>query len=240
MTSIVTVRVWDRATRLFHWTLFALVGLCWLTAEWEGALSSVHRYAGEAIAGLIVFRVIWGFVGGEHARFTSFFEPGEKMGDHVAGLFTRKARPTLGHNPLGSLAVIALLLAVSAVVLTGLMSQGEREGGPLALVFGVDLSELHELSFRVLQGLVALHLIGVAVTSWASRDNLTGAMVTGRKARPAGTAQDARSAKPAALIAAAALAATTALGLMAMPHPAGEDSGAAAGELDHGDDDADD
>lgn len=239
MTSLPTVRVWDLPTRLFHWALFALVVLCWFTGEGEGPLSSMHRYAGEAIAGLIVFRVIWGFVGGEHARFTSFFESGEKMGDHIAGLFTRKARPTLGHNPLGSLAVIALLLGVSAVVITGLLSEGEQEGGPLALVFGVNLSELHELSFRLLQGLVALHLIGVAVTSWASRDNLTGAMVTGRKVRPAGSAQDAHSARPAALIAAAALAAATAVGLMALPHPVGEYGGEAAGELDQGGGDAD-
>lgn len=239
MTDRTFVRVWDVPTRLFHWALFALVILCWFTAEGEGALSSVHRYAGEAIAGLIVFRVIWGFVGGEHARFAAFFEPGEKMGDHIAGLFTRKAHPTLGHNPLGSLAVIALLLVVSAVVVTGLMSEGEQEGGPLALVFGVNLSELHEVSFRVLQGLVAIHLIGVAVTSWATRDNLTGAMVTGRKARPAGSAHDARPAKPVAFIIAAVLAAAAAGGLMLMPHPLGE-GGEAAGALDHGGGDADD
>ncbi len=240
MTSLPTVRVWDAPTRLFHWSLLALVILCWVTAEGEGSLASVHRYAGEAIAGLIVFRVIWGFFGGEHARFAGFFEPGEKVGEHVAGLFTRKARPTLGHNPIGSLAVIALLLVVSVVVATGLMSEGEQEGGPLALVFGVNLAELHEGSFRVLQGLVALHLIGVGVTSWATRDNLTVAMITGRKARPAGTAQDARPAKPVVFIAAAALAAAAAVGLMTMPHPLGEHGGEAAGELDRGSGDADD
>lgn len=239
MTSLVTVRVWDLPTRVFHWSLFALIGLCWLSAEGEGALSSLHRYAGEAIVGLIVFRLIWGFVGGRYARFASFFEPGESLGAHVAGLVSRRAQPTLGHNPLGSLAVVALLLVVSTVVATGLMSEGEQEGGPLALAFGLDLSELHEGAFRVLQALVALHLIGVAVTSWATRDNLTRAMVTGRKTRPAGMAADAETSTPAALLAAAAVAVAASAGLMIMPHPAGERGGEAAGELDHADGEVD-
>lgn len=239
MTSPATVRVWDLPTRFFHWALFGLVVLCWFTAEGEGGLSSVHRYAGEAIAGLIVFRVLWGFVGGEHARFASLFEPGEKLGEHIAGLFTRRARPTLGHNPLGGLAVIALLLVVSVVVATGLMSEGEQEGGPLALALGVNLSEVHEGAFTVLQALVVVHLIGVAVTSWATRDNLVRAMITGRKQRPAGTASDARPARPAALAAAVALAVAAGAGLMSMPHPMGEHGGEAAGALDHDGGDAD-
>jgi cytochrome b len=66
------VEVWDLPTRLFHWALLALVIVAWFTGEDDGPAALVHRYAGEAVAGLIVFRVIWGFIGGEHARFADF------------------------------------------------------------------------------------------------------------------------------------------------------------------------
>ena len=67
-----TIHVWDLPTRLFHWSLLALVVVAWFTGEEEGAAALLHRYAGEAIAGLLVFRVIWGFAGGERARFADF------------------------------------------------------------------------------------------------------------------------------------------------------------------------
>jgi cytochrome b len=228
MTAILTPRtsrtpadripVWDLPTRIFHWGLLAFVLLCWFTAEDEGA-SQLHRIGGEVIAGLIVFRVIWGFVGGEHARFADFVKGPRTIADHLGHLLRGHAEPTAGHNPLGGLSVLLLLASVSFVVVTGLFSAGdEGPGGPLAGRFGLDLSGLHEPAFRVLQAAVVLHLLGVGVTSIVSRDNLLAAMVTGFKHRRPGTpAPSTRRASAVTLLVAVALAASVSAYLISLP-----------------------
>jgi len=213
------VRVWDLPTRLFHWSLAALLLLSWFTGEDEGTAALAHRLSGEAIAGLIVFRVIWGFMGGEHARFSDFLQGPAAAARHLTHLARGRADPALGHNPLGGLSVMVLLLAVSAVVVTGLFSAGdEGPGGPLAGLFGWELSELHEIAFRVLQALVVLHLVGVAVTSFASRENLIGAMVSGlKRRRPNAQASHARRASAGALLFALAVGAAASGFLTSLP-----------------------
>ncbi len=223
------VSVWDLPTRLFHWALVGLVLLSWLTGEDEGA-ALIHRLSGEAIAGLIVFRVAWGFVGGGHARFSDFLKGPGAVGRHLGDLLRGRAEKTLGHNPLGGISVLLLLVAVSFVVVTGLFSAGdEGPGGPLAGRFGWNLADLHEPAFRILQVLVVVHLLGVAVTSLASRDNLLRAMITGTKPR----GDDAhlpppRRASAFALLVAVALGAAMSAYLMALPLPSSGGPGAQA------------
>ena len=147
------VHVWDLPTRLFHWSLLALVLLAWFTGEEEGLAALIHRYAGEAIAGLIVFRVIWGFAGGERARFADFAAGPSAIIAHVRDLFSRQPKRHLGHNPLGGVAVFLLLAVVAGVVVTGLFSGGEDNAGPFAGLWGLELSDAHEVLFRVLQAL---------------------------------------------------------------------------------------
>lgn len=131
-----------------------------------------------------------------------------------------RAAPTLGHNPLGALASLLLMLLVAATAVTGLLSADDDRTGPLSLIFNVNLKDLHEPAFRLLQAMVIVHLLGVAVTSFASRDNLARAMVTGAKQRPADAAPaDAKPASFRALLASAGAALLVAGGLMAMPHP---------------------
>lgn len=212
--------VWDLPTRIFHWALAACVLVSWLTGENEGA-AGVHRLSGEVIAGLVVFRIVWGFVGGEHARFGDFVRGPRAAVDHLRHLLRGQAEPTAGHNPLGGLSVLLLLASVSFVVVTGLFSAGdEGPSGPLAGKFGLDLSDLHEPAFRVLQAVVVLHLLGVVITSIVSRDNLLAAMVTGSKRRrPDTTAAPARRASIAALLIALALAGSASAYLMTLPEP---------------------
>lgn len=216
------VQVWDLPTRLFHWSLLTLVTVSWFTGEGEGAAALVHRVSGEAIVGLLVFRIIWGFVGGEHARFKSFIATPQATVAHIRELFSFRAEQTLGHNPLGGLFSLLLIAVVAATALTGLLSASdEGPSGPLAAVFAVNLEEAHEVIFRILQALVVLHIAGVAITSVASRDNLLGAMITGRKSRdPQSDARDARRGSKFALAASAVLALGAAGALMALPHPA--------------------
>jgi cytochrome b len=214
------VRVWDLPTRVFHWALVALLMVAWFSGGEEGGAAALHRYVGEAIAGLIVFRVLWGFIGNERARFRDFVAGPGAIIEHLGDLFRDQPKRRLGHNPLGGLAVFALLALVSALVVTGLFSGGDEMAGPFVGMGGLNMAEVHEALFRVLQALVVLHLVGVAIESWLSRDRLVPAMISGAKRRRADEpGEDAAPAHPFALIAALAFAATTTFALAAQPTP---------------------
>jgi cytochrome b len=223
------VQVWDLPTRLFHWALVGLVAAAWFTGEGEGGAAAIHRYSGEAIAGLIVFRVAWGFVGGERARFSDFAAGPAAIVEHVRNLFSRTPARHLGHNPLGGLAVFLLLLNVAALVVTGLFSGGHDNAGPFAGLWGLQLSELHEVLFRALQGLTVVHVAGVAIESWRSKDALVPAMITGSKRRTADEpGGNARRASLLALFAAVALGVAASAVLMTAPPSTFQASGIGA------------
>lgn len=215
------IYVWDAPTRLFHWSLAILVIVAWFTGEGEGSAALLHRSAGAAIAGLLAFRIVWGFIGGEHARFADFaFAPAAiiRYGRELA--FARPQRH-LGHNPLGAVAVFFLLINLVVIVATGLMSAGEHNQGPFAGVSGEAFAEIHEAAFRVLQILVSLHLIAVVAETIATRDALVPAMITGYKSRRASEGgADARRAGVLALIMALAVGALVAGVPMLAPSPA--------------------
>jgi cytochrome b len=203
------VQVWDFPTRAFHWTLLLLILTAWFTGEEEGAAAQIHMLAGEIIAGMLVFRLVWGFVGGEHARFSDFAAGPNAILTQVRSLFSPKPHRHLGHNPLGGLAVFLLLLTTGVIVAAGLFSGEDAMRGPFA-GRGADLSEVHEAAFRILQGLVVLHVIGVIVETFRARDPLVPAMIRGWKPRNADEpAADARRASMAALLFAVALGVAT-------------------------------
>jgi len=217
------IRVWDIPTRLFHWSLLLLLLTSWVSGG-EEYLAMVHRASGMLLAGLIVFRIVWGFAGGEHARFGSFFPSPGKVIAHLRQVAAGKPERHLGHNPVGAVAVFLLLTTVSVCILTGLFSSGEGLTGPFANTIGLEMSDVHELAFRVLQGLVALHLVGVVAESWLAKDALIPAMITGRKTRTeGGPASDARRAGLPALMVALVLGGAVAAGLWALPSPASLD-----------------
>ncbi|MGD2131385.1 MAG: cytochrome b/b6 domain-containing protein [Maricaulaceae bacterium] len=200
------VLVWDLPTRLFHWSLVALIVVAWFTGEEDGGAAVVHRIAGETVAGLIVFRLAWGFLGGQHARFADFAAGPTAIVNHLRDLFSTTPKRHLGHNPLGGLAVFLLLANVAVIALTGLFSSGDENVGPFAGMWGLELSEVHEVAFRVLQALVVVHIFGVIAESWKAKDGLVPAMITGRKKRGASEpADDAARASLRALIIAVAL-----------------------------------
>jgi cytochrome b len=221
---VATVSVWDAPLRLFHWLLAAAVTAAFLSAIEGNPLSPWHQAAGWVAAVLIVFRVVWGFVGGEHARFADFL--GFKgLGKHLSHLARGRAEPSLGHNPLGALAIVGLLgLAVAAIV-----SGASIAGG------GED--ELHETAAFALLALVGVHVIAVVVMSLRSGENLMRAMVTGRK--PAALhpgARDARRAPAVALAMAVIVAGAAAYGVTRIdPNAFGPHAESEAGE-GHGQD----
>jgi cytochrome b len=170
--SPAAVRVWDPLVRIFHWSLVGLFTFAFLTGdEWQNP----HEAAGYIIAGLIAFRVIWGFIGSRHARFFSFIYRPSTVAGFVADTARMKARRYLGHNPAGGLMVVALLLVIAVISVSGWMMTTDA-------YWGVKwVGELHEGAAFSALGLVALHVGGVIVASLEHGENLVRAMVTGRK-----------------------------------------------------------
>ena len=180
------VRIWDAPTRLFHWTIVALVALQWWTAEEEEI--DLHVTLGLVTLGLLVFRLIWGLVGSSTARFASFVKGPRAIFDYLRG----RAGYVLGHNPLGALSVICLLGGLAVQVGLGLFASDEDGlfGGPFAHLIDPDLSEeiaeLHEDLFDVLLVLIGLHVAAILYYALVKRDNLVGPMITGRRDAPEG------------------------------------------------------
>ncbi len=198
-TDSTEIPFWDPLLRLFHWSLlFAFCAAYFSEAElFEGLqdrfngelLHTIHIWAGYAIAGLLLFRLLWGFVGPRYARFSDFvFRPGEVLA-YLGGVLTLRAARHLGHNPAGGAMIVAMLLSLTATVVTGVALYGADKGlGPLAgwLVESSDalvdaIKEAHELATNGTLLLIAGHLIGVAWESVMLRENLVRAMITGRK-----------------------------------------------------------
>jgi cytochrome b len=191
------LKVWDLPLRMFHWLLAAAIALAFLSAEEDSPLNQWHISAGWAVGILIVFRLVWGFVGGEHSRFSDFVRPRHVAG-HLAGLAKGRIEPSVGHNPLGAVAVLLMLGLAAAAVWTGAFGGGAAE-------------DLHELIGWTLLALVVVHILAVLIMSVLQRENLLRAMISGTK--PADRHPDTADAKPpgavavivAALVAAAAL-----------------------------------
>lgn len=193
------VVVWDLFVRFFHWTLVLLVGTAFLSAE---HFQGLHLLAGSLILGLISFRVVWGFIGTERARFSDFvFSPRIVFG-YLKDLAALRAKRYLGHGPAGGAMTIALLLTLSFTLLSGLSLYGAEEyAGPLAgLMSGLGpfwsgaVKELHEFFSGMVLFLVSLHLLGVLYSSWAHGENLIEGMWTGKKRAdaPKGLAEEKR------------------------------------------------
>lgn len=229
------VQVWDVPTRLFHWALVLLILIAWLTGEEEGAFE-LHMLAGEIIAGMLVFRLIWGFIGGEHARFSDFAAGPSAIIAHVRDLLSSRPHRHIGHNPLGGFAVFLLLLTTGFIVVSGLFSGDDDMRGPLSGL-GPDMSEMHEVAFRVLLALVVIHILGVIVETVRARDPLVPAMISGWKMRDASEpGADAKRATTAGLLLALALGAATTAMLAWMTPPAPAYSAGVSGEASEEDD----
>ncbi len=170
------VLVWDAPVRIFHWLMVLSFAGAYLTAESE-RWRLVHVTLGYTMAGLVAFRVFWGFVGTRHARFASFVRGPAAVARYLRGLAGGPSERVAGHNPAGALAIVALLGMTVVVTAAGWATYNDVGGGWL--------EELHEGAANVMLTIVGVHVAGVLLGSWLRRDNLIGAMVSGRKlARP--------------------------------------------------------
>jgi cytochrome b len=171
--------VWDLPTRATHGLLAILIPFSWWSAKSDHL--PWHRMSGYVILGLLVFRLIWGFVGSPTARFAQFLKGPAAVARYVRG----QAKEAVGHNPLGGWSVMALLAVTALQVGLGLFAVDEDsvEAGPLSSLVSFDtgraIAHLHHRLFWVLAGLIALHLAAIAVYALRGR-NLVGPMVDGR------------------------------------------------------------
>lgn len=166
------VRVWDPLVRVLHWSLVVAVALAWVTAE---ELERAHEVIGYLVLAIVAVRLVWGFVGSRHARFSDFVRPPREVLAHARAVLEGTAPRHLGHNPIGGWMILALLAALLATAGTGWLAQ--EIGGRLGHLF----EEVHEAAANGLLVLIGLHVLGVLAESWRAGENLVRAMITGRK-----------------------------------------------------------
>jgi cytochrome b len=183
------VRVWDLPTRVFHWALVVLVVTSFVTGKIGGNAMTWHMYSGYGILALLLFRIVWGFVGGHTARFTSFVTGPVKVMDYTRTLFAREVAHHVGHNPLGGWSVVLMILSLATQATTGLFASDDiATEGPLASkASGATvalLTRIHHLNEWVLVALVSLHVAAILFYAFYKRHNLVQAMLTGHKHLP--------------------------------------------------------
>jgi len=192
--------VWDLPLRVFHWLLVLSLGASWYTAdqsskgefiEFSGqqyGYAELHFWLGYWALGMVIFRILWGFVGPKHARFTSFI-PGPKRFFAYAGKFLKRDSPQApGHNPMGAWVVLLMLLMVGAQAVTGLFLIDNTEIFAAPFNASVDpdtagtMMSFHHLNFDVLLWVVSLHVLAILFYRFYKNQNLVGPMFTGHKA----------------------------------------------------------
>lgn len=199
------IKVWDILIRIFHWSLIIAFFIAYFTGEEE---NNWHIYSGYTVLGLISFRVIWGFIGTKHARFSDFIYSPQTVFQYLKSLVMKHPKYYLGHNPGGGWMVILLLVSLFVVTISGLKVYAIEEGkGPLADSSEIVLisesyasageyeyeekeeqedeedfwEEIHEGATNFTLALIFLHIIGVIASSKLHNENLIKAMITGKK-----------------------------------------------------------
>lgn len=169
-----THRVWDPFVRIFHWSLVACVVLNQFVLE-DG--KTAHEWVGYTASALVLARVLWGFMGTRHARFSDFFPTPTRLAAHLRALQRGELPHHAGHNPLGAVMMLALMALVLALGATGWMQTTDA-------FFGEEwLMELHEALAHGLLWAAGLHAAAAIVMGRLERVRLVRAMVTGVKQR---------------------------------------------------------
>ncbi len=166
-----SVAVWDIFIRVFHWSLVAAFASAYLTSD----AGAIHHWFGYGVIGLISARLIWGVVGTEHARFINFVPSPETFAAYVKELLAGREPRYLGHNPAGAAMIVTLLLMLGATGTTGWLLTTDMYWGSEIM------AGLHAFCANTVLALVGVHVAGVALASWRTRENLVRAMLTGRK-----------------------------------------------------------
>lgn len=200
------IKLWDLPTRIFHWSLFALVAAAIISGQVGGNAIELHGKLGLAIVGLVVFRIVWGFAGSTYARFSQFFPTPSTIAAYLRGEWRG-----LGHNPVGALSAFALLALVLAQAVGGLFANDDIAfRGPLFSLVGKELSDrisgLHHLASNLLIAFVVLHIAAILFYKHVKKNNLILPMITGWKDVADGQGESARGGGAVAFVVALVIA----------------------------------
>jgi cytochrome b len=182
------VLVWDIPIRVFHWLIVALVAAAYAT--WRLNWMVLHGWVGDAVLALLLFRLMWGFFGGETARFSRFLtSPGTAV-QHLKTAFRREPDRQVGHNPAGGWMVLLLLALLLAETLTGLYVANDiADEGPLTEVVPAwvanAIAASHAILWDALLAAIVLHVLAIAGFAAIKGQNLLRPMITGTKILPA-------------------------------------------------------
>lgn len=167
-----TIKVWDLPTRVFHWSVALSFAGAYITSEGE-RLRAIHVMFGYTLLALMVFRVVWGLIGTRHARFSAFLAGPGRIKTYLQSLLARNPEHHVGHNPAGALAIVLLIVLGLTTACSGLALYNDI--GPEWL------EDFHPIVANTMLAVVAIHVLGVVVSSYLHRENLARAMVTGYK-----------------------------------------------------------
>jgi cytochrome b len=184
------MRIWDLPTRLFHWVLVVLIFAAWLSASRNWM--QVHVVCGLTVLALLLFRLIWGFVGSDTARFSHFLKSPLAALRHLAHLLRREPDTETGHNAAGGWMVVVLLALLCVQVGSGLCANDDiMVEGPLAEFVGKGssdwLTHIHHLNFTLIEIAIALHVLAIVTYRVLKGQNLLLPMITGKKRLPGAT-----------------------------------------------------
>lgn len=216
------ITIWDVFVRIWHWLTVGLLPAMWATAELNRM--DLHIMLGIAFAGLLTFRIFWGFFGSSTAKFSSFAATPARTITYLRTVFSSAYKPPAGHSPIGGLSALALILALGAQIISGLfaMDTDGLHSGPLARFISYAdarlAGNLHEIAFNILLALIALHLSAILFYTAVKRAGLIGPMLTGKRKASATQegAQNAVSCGPLAVLLSLAISAGVSLLLYAL------------------------
>ena len=199
-TNLISAPVWDIFVRCFHWSLVTLFAISVASGKVGGEWIVWHMRSGYAILALVAFRLMWGFVGGEFARYTSFLAGPARGFKFARGLLGKTQQHVIGHNPVGGWMVIVLLVLLAVQGGLGLFSNDEiATTGPLARYVSdatsITLMSRHRLIGDGLLILVGVHVAAVLFHVFVKKEGLIRAMLTGRKSLPPMLAVEANAAR---------------------------------------------
>jgi cytochrome b len=194
-----TTKVWDPMVRIFHWALVIAFFTAYATGE---EIEEVHEWLGYAVLALVIFRIVWGFVGPAHARFADFVRGPREILRNLKGVVLMHPKRYLGHSPAGGAMVVLLLTMLAATSVTGIVVEERKEQAGMSTAtqtaeheehnqnnHGQEgekteksrIAEAHEVLANLTLALVLLHIAGVILASFTHRENLVASMITGRK-----------------------------------------------------------
>ncbi|WP_404425997.1 cytochrome b/b6 domain-containing protein [Thalassospira australica] len=186
-----TVRLWDFPVRLFHWALVIAIATSWWSNQ--EVMIDIHAISGYSVLALVLFRIIWGFVGSSNARFTGFVAGPRKVIGYMRKLPNGSARDLTypGHNPAGGWMVVVLIALVAVQAISGLFTSEDTFlffDGPLVAYVSSDFAStmnfIHHTNINLIYGAVALHVLAAIFYLMIKRENLIGAMITGARKVP--------------------------------------------------------